>query len=453
MLERPALGHAEHLGRELAILGPENRAQLGGPPDVEPSFFALAVGVQRRREPAFAGPQLAQHPVARLVRHPAGQRRAGAAPQVRVDPSEQGVVVEHLLEVRDDPGGVDRVPGEPAAELVVHAAAGHRLAGALGHLQRGCAAGPLVVAEQELQHHRRRELRRAAEPAAGRVVIAVERLHRRVRGLAEPRVQVAFLTAQGAGGGRRVLGQGGGDVLGLAGHVVALSAPGLRDVQHQLPEVIPGEVGAAEERLLVRRHEHRHRPAALAGHGLGRGHVDRVHVGSLLPVHLDRDHVLVEYRRRLGVLERLVRHHVTPVAGGVAHREQDGDVPPGGLGEGLVAPRPPVHRVVRVLEQVGARRIAQPVHHAHSTEPAVQRSRTGLTVQRSRTGLTVQTAPRTGLTVLGSPYWPGGPDVRARRRRSCRPRDRPEGVPGLMRAGITPPEGPPASRADRAIAA
>ena len=186
VLERAAIGDAEGPGRELAVLGPEDRVQLGGPPDVELSFFALAVGVQRRRQPAVAGPQLAQHPVARLFRHPAGQFRAGQAPQVGVDASQQGVVVEHLLEVRDHPAGVDRVPGEPAAELVVHAAAGHRLAGALGHPQRGRGPGPLVVAEQEFQHHRRRELRRAAEPPVGRVVVAVERLHRRVRGLAEP---------------------------------------------------------------------------------------------------------------------------------------------------------------------------------------------------------------------------------------------------------------------------
>ena len=274
--------------------------------------------------------------------------------------------------MRDHPAGVDRVPGEPAAELVVHAAAGHRLAGTLGHPQRVRVPGPLMVAEQEFQHHRRRELRRAAESAVGGVVVAVERLHRRVRGLAEPGParlpwSLPAGATQRAGGGRRVLGQGGGDLLGLAGHAVTLGVPGPRDVQDQLLEVVPGKVGAAEERLLVRRHEHRHRPAALPGHGLGRGHVDRVDVGPLLPVHLDRDHVLVEQRRRLGVLERLVGHHVTPVTGGVAHREQDGDVAFGGLGEGLVAPRPPVHRVVRMLEQVGTRRILQPVHSPYAT--------------------------------------------------------------------------------------
>ena len=228
--------------------------------------------------------------------------------------------------------------------------------------------GALVVAEQELQHHRRRELGRAAEPAEGRVVVPAQPLQRDVGGLPEHGAGLVVLAAQGGRGRGGVLGQRGGHVPGPVGHVVTLVPPGLGDVQHQLPEVIPRVVRAAEERLLVRGHEHRHRPAALAGHGLGGGHVDRVHVGPFLPVHLDRDHVLVEHRGRLGVLERLVRHHVAPVAGGVADREHDGDVAPGGLGEGLVAPRPPVHRVVRVLEQVRAGRILEPVHRIHTTD-------------------------------------------------------------------------------------
>ncbi len=361
VLERAVLGHAERGGREVAVLGAEDGPQLGGPPDVELALLALAVGVQRRREPALLGPQLAQHPVAGLRGHPAGQLRAGAAPQVRVDPGEQGVVVEHLLEMRHDPAGVDRVPGEPAAELVVHATAGHRLAGGFGHRQRVGIPGPLVVAEQELQHHRRRELRRAAEPAPGRVVVAAQSLHRRGRRLTE--LGRAGLAPQGLGGGHRILGQRGGDLGGPVGHVVVVGAPGPGQVRDQLPEVRPRQVGAAEERLPGRGHDHRHRPAALAGHGLGRGHVDRVHVGPFLPVHLDRDHVLVQQRRRPGVFERLVRHDVAPVAGGVTHREQHRDVTPGRLGEGLVAPGPPVHRVVRVLEQVGTGRIPQPVHY------------------------------------------------------------------------------------------
>jgi hypothetical protein len=52
---------------------------------------------------------------------------------------------------------------------------------------------------------------------------------------------------------------------------------------------------------------------------------------------------------------------VTPVAGGVADAEQDGLVLAARLFDGLVAPRIPVHRVVRVLQQVRTRLVGEPV--------------------------------------------------------------------------------------------
>ena len=61
---------------------------------------------------------------------------------------------------------------------------------------------------------------------------------------------------------------------------------------------------------------------------LGGRHVDRVDVRPLLAVDLDRDEVGVELRGGRRVLERLVRHHVAPVAGRVADREQHRHVAP-----------------------------------------------------------------------------------------------------------------------------
>ena len=52
-------------------------------------------------------------------------RAAGGQPAVEVGRDEQGVVVEHLLEVRDEPHGVHAVAVEPAADLVVHPAERH----------------------------------------------------------------------------------------------------------------------------------------------------------------------------------------------------------------------------------------------------------------------------------------------------------------------------------------
>ena len=90
---------------------------------------------------------------------------------------------------------------------------------------------------------------------------------------------------------------------------------------HPVPR-LGREVRAGVERLAAGREEHRHRPAALPGHRDGRVHVERVDVGPLLAVDLDVDEVLVHQRRRRRALERLVRHHVAPVAGAVADRER-----------------------------------------------------------------------------------------------------------------------------------
>jgi hypothetical protein len=76
------------------------------------------------------------------------------------------------------------------------------------------------------------------------------------------------------------------------------------------------EIRAAEERHLVGREEHGERPAAvpLREHGL-RDLVDLVDVGALLAIHLDVHEELVHHAGDALVLERLVRHHVAPVAG------------------------------------------------------------------------------------------------------------------------------------------
>ncbi len=112
------------------------------------------------------------------------------------------------------------------------------------------------------------------------------------------------------------------------------------------------KVRAAVERLQVGRQPDAHRPAARSGRRLHERHVDAIDVGPLLAIDLDRDEVLVQHRRDVGVLERLVLHHVAPVAGRVADREKDRLVLGARPRERLVAPRIPVDRIVRVLEQI-----------------------------------------------------------------------------------------------------
>ena len=211
MLECPGFRDAERAGREVAVFLAEDLAELCRGPDVVRALAAVAVGVERGGKPALGCAQLPEHEVAGLFRHPAGERGTVASPQlsrpppqVRVHPGEQRVVVEHLLEVRHGPARVHAVPGEAAAKLVVHAAAGHRLAGRLGHRQGGPLPGPLVVAEQELQDHRRRELRCAAESGARPVEARFQSRHRGGGHLFQ--VELARLTAK-CRHGSGVLGQ------------------------------------------------------------------------------------------------------------------------------------------------------------------------------------------------------------------------------------------------------
>jgi hypothetical protein len=304
--------------------------------------------------------QLAQQVVGGAAGDPAVPVGAGELPGVGVHAQELGVVVQHLLEVGHQPAPVGRVAVEAAAELVEDAAGGHPVHGQLGHAERPLEAAQ-VAAEEELQRHRLGELRRLAEAAPGRV----ERLAQPLERLPQHGLvgQAVRLRAE-----RRGLPGDELDQLGalLAG-VLAAPGPGVghrqqhpAEARHPRPVEL-WEVGAGVEGAALRGQEHRHRPAALAGHRLHRVHVDAVQVGALLAVDLDADEVLVHHRGRLGVLERLVRHHVAPVAGGVADRQQDRLVLLAGPLQRLRPPRVPVDGVPGVLQQVRAGLLDQPV--------------------------------------------------------------------------------------------
>ena len=73
-----------------------------------------AVGVLRREEAAARMRHLAQHVVEGRGRDAAIELPAGHLPGVQVDHGELCVVVEHLLEVRDEPDVVDAVAVEAA---------------------------------------------------------------------------------------------------------------------------------------------------------------------------------------------------------------------------------------------------------------------------------------------------------------------------------------------------
>ncbi len=124
------------------------------------------------------------------------------------------------------------------------------------------------------------------------------------------------------------------------------------------------KVRAAVERLQRRREPHAHRPPSRAGRGLHERHVHAIDVRPLLAIDLDRDEMAIEDLRHLGVLEALVLHHVAPVAGRVADRQEDRLVLAARPLEGVVAPRIPVNRIVLVLKEVRTMFSREAIGHA-----------------------------------------------------------------------------------------
>ena len=296
--------------------------------------------------------------------------------------------------MRHEPDRVRGVPREAATEVVVDPAVGHRIERPPGHRQRPLVAGPDVLSQQEPDRHRLRELRRAAPSAVAGIERGLERRRGRVEqagrvGRRAPierlperrRARLAFPHVVGEPRRR------GFDL----GPVVA---PDLADPREQLPERrhavtrLIGEVRAAVEGPAVGREEDAHRPAAAPGHRLDGIHVDRVEVGPLLAIDLDRDEAGVQIGGRRLILERLALHDVAPVARGVADREEDRAIHLARPLRCLGPPRVPVDRVVGVLEQVRARLARQPVrvsgrggrlgvvgHRGHGTRQAPRERR------------------------------------------------------------------------------
>jgi hypothetical protein len=369
--------------------GPEHRLDLGGLPDVEETLLrapvgaravgAEAVGVEAREEASLGSAQLALEELDRLLDRPAELRVGPAvlAVGLGVDPQQLALVIEHLLEVGDQPARVGAVAVETAAELVVDAAAGHAVQ-RQAHVLEGVARVGVKSARQQqrLQVGRCGELGGAPEAAVAPVGLR----HQRARQLPE-RLETAG-RAVGRGRSRR---QCLCDATRLLLHFATPFGVGSGDrVDHLAPAratVGPTrrEVGTAVEGPAVGGAEDVQRPAAGAGqphHGL---HVDLVDVGTLLPVDLDADQALVHEGGGLRVLERFPLHDVAPVAGRVADRDQHRPVLATRALPGLVPPRVPVDRVLAVLAQVGARLGSQTVRSAVGVRHARQAKSGGVT--------------------------------------------------------------------------
>ena len=352
-------------------------------PGVEAAFVSLRIGIQGRVEAAPRLLHVAAKPVCGLSCDAEEKRIRGRKRRLRRDREQLSVVVKHFLEMRDHPVGVDRIPAEPAAELIVDPALGHARERERRHVER-LEVG-LVVAgrhapapQQKLEVRRVRKLRRLAESAEPAVELARQIL---------PRAREGRSIQRGVGrrGRRQKLAEHLDQRLALPLDVRSVIAVVLGDALehfgkrgHPVPR-LRWKIRTAEERPLVaRRKKHREWPAAAAlREHLVRGLVDTIEVGALLAIDLDVDEELVHDRGTGRILEGFVCHHVAPVTGRVADREQDRLVLVSRPLESLRTPRMPVDRISGVLQQVRAGLVREPVA-LRPCRPSVHRAGAGL---------------------------------------------------------------------------
>src|SRR5262249_48376342 len=92
--------------------------------------------------------------------------------------------------------------------------------------------------------------------------------------------------------------------------------------------------------------------------------VKTVDVGTFFAVDFDRHERFVQYRRNARIGIRLLLHDVAPMTGEIADREKDWLVLLAGLLKSLIAPRIPIHRIVRMEQEIRTLRVNQSVRVA-----------------------------------------------------------------------------------------
>ena len=192
--------------------------------------------------------------------------------------------------------------------MVEYAAGGHGVQRAFHHGVGAAVTAQQAISQQEQQVVRRRKLGRAAEAA----VAVVEALLQHGIG----RVYSAGIRLSGLLASAQVFGDGASSLLQA---LSVISPQRLQRLQHlgESRRTVSGlfrEISACVKGPPVVVQKAVERPAALPGHGHACLHIQMVHIGALLPVHLDADKTLVEYAGGVLILKGFALHDVAPVA-------------------------------------------------------------------------------------------------------------------------------------------
>ena len=340
-------------------------------PDVESAFRVLWPAVRQQAVGIFGGEKAAlrvrhisQDVIKRLARDVCEKLLVRQLPGLRKRDCQLCLIIEHLLEMRDVPKFVHRIPVKAAAEMVAHSSRGHfaqreesHCSGAVGFV----AIRARRETQEKIEHRGPGKFGSAAKAAMFFVKAAGETLE----SVHERRLIPAKFRTFGASA---CFGERLHYARCLSFDALAILAPQARNLAENVGEsgpaiaVVGRKIGSAIEWTSFWGEPNAHRPSASACRRLHERHVKPVHVRTLLTVHFDVDEVFVHQFRDLRIFEGLVRHHMAPVTRRIADGEKDRFVKIFRLGKGLFAPRPPIHWVVLVLEKIGRFFLCETVH-------------------------------------------------------------------------------------------
>ena len=153
--------------------------------------------------------------------------------------------------------------------------------------------------------------------------------------------------------------------------LITAVTPCIVDRFHQLHECFAWVIGPAIKRFTCRGAKDSHGPAATSSKRLHCIHVDRINIGTFFSVHFDVHKQLVHDRCGGAVFKTLMRHHVAPVAGGVADRQQNGFACSLRFGKSLVTPLIPMDGVISMLPKIWRRSVGESVHEELCTHGVV----------------------------------------------------------------------------------
>src|SRR5579863_997733 len=97
----------------------------------------------------------------------------------QIEHDELRIVIKHLLEMRGEPLHVGGIAMEAPTELIVDPSPGHFSESQIDRLQIASLSGFLVMAQKEVERHRRRKFRSGAEAAVSLVEVRIKGPHTR----------------------------------------------------------------------------------------------------------------------------------------------------------------------------------------------------------------------------------------------------------------------------------